>query len=104
MTFPAAITISFVEIGSNLKTPGARGFIDINDYSHYITQKEQLNPYYTELELIKNTFYNENVFTNENTKYENMKKIINDIKVIKEGQTKFILYNLLKGSWSKSLI
>ena len=33
-----------------------RGFIEINDYENYKIQKNNLEPYYAELENIKHTF------------------------------------------------
>jgi hypothetical protein len=105
LTFPSTITLSLVNVESHIKCPGMRGFIASNDYEKYKKQKEELKPYYDALTNIKNTFYNENVFTNENIKYENMKNVVNDIKMIKESQTKFIVYHLSNnGSWSKALI
>ena len=105
LTFPSTITLSLVNVDSQVKCPGMRGFIASNDYEKYKKQKDELEPYYAELNNIKNTFYNENVFTNENIKYENMKNIVNNIKKIKDLQTKFILYHLSNnGAWSKALI
>ena len=105
LTFPSAITLSLVDIEPHYKRPGMRGFIEINDYENYKIQKNNIEPYYVELENIKHTFYDENVFVNEKIKYENMKKLINHIQKKKDLQPKFILYRLSNdGTWSKILI
>jgi hypothetical protein len=98
------ISIQSIRI-HKLNVPDMRGFIALNDYEKYNKQKDELKPYYAELENIKNTFYDENLFINEQIKYENMKKIVNHIQKIKDSQTKFILYHLSNnGTWSKNLI
>jgi hypothetical protein len=105
LTFPSTITLSLVDIEPHYKRPGMRGFIEINDYENYKIQKNNLEPYYVELENIKHTFYDENVFINEKIKYKNMKKLINHIQQKKDLQPQFILYRLSNdGTWSKILI
>jgi hypothetical protein len=105
LTFPSTITLSLVDIEPHYKRPGMRGFIEINDYENYKIQKNNLEPYYAELENIKHTFYDDNVFVNEKIKYENMKKLINHIQQKKDLQPQFILYRLSNdGTWSKILI
>ena len=51
LTFPSTITLSLVNVDSQVKCPGMRGFIASNDYEKYKKQKDELEPYYAELIL-----------------------------------------------------